>query len=101
MHPLFDQASGITHDVIGAAIEVHRDKGPGLLESIYEWCLTKERELRGHEVQRQSKVVVRYKHFKREEPLRFDLLVDKSLFVEVKAVEQVHPINKAQLLSYM
>ncbi len=48
MHPLFTQASGITHDVIGAAIEVHRDKGPGLLESIYEWCLTMEVELRSH-----------------------------------------------------
>jgi hypothetical protein len=42
MHPLFAQASGLTHDVIGAAIEVHKDKGPGLLESIYEWCLTME-----------------------------------------------------------
>jgi len=42
MHPLFSQASGITHDVIGAAIEVHKDKGPGLLESVYEWCLTME-----------------------------------------------------------
>jgi GxxExxY protein len=42
MHPLFAQASGLTHEVIGAAIEVHKDKGPGLLESIYEWCLTME-----------------------------------------------------------
>ena len=48
MHPLFSQASGITHDRIGAAIEVHKDKGPGLLESIYEWCLRMELELRGH-----------------------------------------------------
>ncbi len=61
MHPLFDQASAITSDVIGAAIEVHRDKGPGLLESIYEWCLTLELQLRGHRVQRQKNVVIRYK----------------------------------------
>lgn len=101
MHPLFEQASAMTHDVIGAAIEVHRAMGPGLLESIYEWCLTKELELRGYEVLRQKNVVVCYKQFKREEPLRFDLLVDNCLFVEVKAVEKVHPINKAQLLSYM
>jgi GxxExxY protein len=47
MHPLFAQATELTHDVIGAAIEVHKDKGPGLLESIYEWCLTMELELRG------------------------------------------------------
>ena len=45
MHTLFAQASALTHDVIGAAIEVHRDKGPGLLESIYEWCLTMELEI--------------------------------------------------------
>jgi GxxExxY protein len=76
MHPLFAQASGLTHDVIGAAIEVHKDKGPGLLESIYEWCLTMELELRGHRVQNQDQVVVRYKQFQGRYPLRFDLLVD-------------------------
>ena len=101
MHPLFQQATGLTHDVIGAAIEVHRDKGPGLLESIYEWCLTMELELRRHVVQNQEHVIIRYKQFQREEPLRFGLLIDKCLFVEVKAIETVHPIHKAQLLSYM
>jgi GxxExxY protein len=101
MHPLFQQATGLTHDVIGAAIEVHRDKGPGLLESTYEWCLTMELELRRHVVQTQEHVVIRYKQFHREEPLRFDLLIDKCLFVEVKAVETILPIHKAQLLSYM
>ena len=101
MHPLFSQASEMTHDVIGAAIEVHKDKGPGLLESIYEWCLTMELELRGHLVQNQDDVIVRYKQFQRKELLRFDLLIDKCLFVEVKAVQTVHPIHKAQLLSYM
>ena len=101
MHPLFAQAAGITHDVIGAAIEVHKDKGPGLLESIYEWCLTMELHLRDHMVQNQESVIIRYKQFQREEPLRFDLLIDRCLFVEVKAVETVHPIHKAQLLSYM
>ena len=101
MHPLFTQASGITHDVIGAAIEVHKDKGPGLLESIYEWCLTMKLGLRGHQVKNQDKVIIRYKQFQREEPLRFDLLIDECLFVEVKAVEEVLPIHRAQLLSYM
>ena len=101
MHPRFTQASGMTHDVIGAAIEVHKDKGPGLIESIYEWCLTMELQLRGHQVTRQDKVLIRYKQFQREEPLRFDLLVDKCLLVEAKAVEEVLPIHKAQLLSYM
>lgn len=101
MHPLFPQASGLTHEGIGAAIEVHKDKGPGLLESIYEWCLTMELELRGYRVQNQDQVIVRYKHFQRQYPLRFDLLVNQCLFVEVKAADNVHPINKAQLLSYM
>ncbi len=101
MHPLFSQASATTHDTIGAAIEVHKDKGPGLLESIYEWCLTMELELRGHSVQRQDSVIIRYKQFQREELLRFDLLIDKCLFVEVKASDAVHPIHKGQLLSYM
>lgn len=101
MHPLFEAASGMTHDIIGAAIEVHKDKGPGLLESIYEWCLTKELELRGHRVRNQKKVVIRYKSFEREEPLQFDVLVNDCVLVEVKAVEAIHPIQKAQLLSYM
>lgn len=101
MHALFPQASELTHDVIGAAIEVHKDKGPWLLESIDEWCLTMELELRGHRVQNQDEVIVRYKQFQRRYPLRFDLLVERCLFVEVKATNAVHPINKAQLLSYM
>ena len=66
-----------------------------------EWCLTKELELRDHVVQTQECVTIRYKQFQREDLLRFDLLVDKCLLVEVKAVESVHPIHKAQLLSYM
>jgi len=101
MHPLFHQAAGMTHDVIGAAIEVHQDKGPGLIESIYEWCLTMELQLRQHVVQTQEHVIVRYKQFQRQEQLRFDILISKCLLVEVKAVETVHPIHKAQLLSYM
>jgi GxxExxY protein len=101
MHLLYHQAAGMTHDVIGAAIEVHNDKGPGLLESIYEWCLTKELELRGYDVRNQQSVVIRYKSFEREDPLQFDVLVNGCLLVEVKAVETVHRIHKAQLLSYM
>lgn len=101
MHPLYPKASTLTHDIIAAAIEVHKDKGPGLLESIYEWCLTKELELRGYLVCSQQSVVVRYKGFEREDPLKFDVLVEGCVLVEVKAVEVVHPIHKAKLLSYM
>ncbi len=101
MHSLFSRASEMTHDVIGSAIEVHKDKGPGLLESIYEWCFTMELEMRKHSVKNQDLVIVRYKQFQREYPLRFDLLIDDCLIVEVKAVEAVQPIHKVQLLSYM
>ena len=101
MHPLYERASALTELIIGGAIEVHRNKGPGLLESIYEWCLAKEFELRRLAFVSEKLVVVEYKGFTREEPLRFDLLVEKCVLVEVKAVQEVLPIHKAQLLSYM
>ena len=101
MHPSFQKASGLTEGIIGAAIEVHRDKGPGLIESIYEWCLTKELDLRGVSWLSQKTVVITYKGFAREEPLRFDMLVEGCVLVEAKAVEKILPIHKAQLLSYM
>ena len=101
MHPLFTRANGLTAEIIGAAIEVHKDKGPGLLESIYEWCLLRELELRRLVTENQRLIRISYKGFIREEPLRFDVLVDGCVLVETKAVEKVLPIHKAQLLSYM
>jgi GxxExxY protein len=101
MHPLFQKATGLTESIIGAAIEVHRDKGPGLIESIYEWCLLKELELRKLSCINQKIVVIEYKGFTREEPLRFDVLVEDCVLVEAKAVEKILPLHKAQLLSYM
>ena len=101
MHALYEQASCLTETVIAAGIEVHRDKGPGLIESIYEWCLTKELELRGVACTNQRVVAINYKGFTREEPLRFDILVEECLLVEIKAVQEIMPIHKAQLLSYM
>lgn len=101
MHPLFPRATDLTQDIIGAAIEVHRDKGPGLVESIYEWCLSKELELRRLSTIHQKVVRITYKGFAKEEPLRFDLLVEDCVLIELKAVESVLPVHKAQLLSYM
>jgi GxxExxY protein len=101
VHPLFEKASGLTETIIAAAIEVHRDKGPGLIESIYEWCLTKEFELRELTCVSQTLVMIEYKGFTREEPLRFDMLVEGCVLVEAKAAEKILPIHKAQLLSYM
>jgi len=91
----------LTNLLINAAIEVHRDKGPGLVESIYEWCLEKELELRALPFVSQKVVTIHYKGFTREEPLRFDILVEDSLLIEAKSVAKVLPIHKAQLLSYM
>lgn len=101
MHPLFQKASGLTESIIAAAIEVHRDKGLGLIEAIYEWCLTKELELRGLNWVSQKTVPIDYKGFTREEPLRFDVLVEGCVLVEAKAVEKIIPVHKAQILSYM
>ena len=101
MHPLFAKASGLTENITGAAIEAHRDKGPGLIESIYEWCLIKELRLRSLACVSQKVVIVEYKGFTREEPLRFDVLVEGCVLVEAKAAEKILPIHKAQVLSYM
>lgn len=101
MHPLYSKASTLTEHIIGSAIEVHREKGPGLIESIYEWCLLRELELRHLRATNQKQVAVTYKGFVREEPLRFDLLVEDCVLVEPKAIEHILPIHKAQLLSYM
>jgi GxxExxY protein len=100
MHPLHTKASKLTETIIGAAIEVHRDKGPGLIESIYEWCLMREPELRKLSATNQKAVQISYKGFIKE-LLRFDILIEGCVLVEAKAVEQVLPIHKAQLLSYM
>jgi GxxExxY protein len=101
MHPLFSKASGFTETIIAAAIEVHRDKGPGLIESIYEWCLITELGLQGLACVSQKCVLIQYKGFTREEPLRCDVLIEGCVLVEAKAVEKVLPIHKAKLLSYM
>jgi GxxExxY protein len=101
MHPLFHKATGLTETIIAGAIEVHRDKGPGLIESIYEWCLLKELGLRGLACSSQKSVRITYKGFAREELLRFDILVEGCVLIETKAVEKVLPVHKAQLLSYL
>jgi GxxExxY protein len=91
----------LSRDVIGAAIEVHRVMGPGLLESIYQKCLVHELELRPIPCITQEQVRIEYKGAVFTEELKFDLLVAGCLLVELKAVHEVHPIHKAQLLSYM
>lgn len=101
MHRLWQKADKLSQLLIGAAIEVHRHKGPGLIESIYERCLLRELDLRSIPATTQKIVRVEYKGLVFDEPLRFDLLVDDCLLVELKAVEVLHPASKAQLFSYM
>lgn len=101
MHPDYQRADKWSHEAIGAAIEVHREKGPGLIESIYENCLKRELQLREVPCTTQDRVEVSYKGFVFEEPLRLDVYIDRCLILELKVVEKILPVHKAQLLSYM
>src|SRR5918998_484427 len=89
-----------TFDVVGAAIEVHRQLGPGLLESAYETCLSREMLLRGLDVQRQVPLPLQYRGVQLDCGYRIDLL-DKSVVVEVKAARKILPIHRAQVLTYL
>ncbi len=101
MHPLFQKADKLSHAAIGAAIEVHRLKGSGLLEGIYEKCMMRELSLRHLAAVNQRLVPIEYKGLVFEEPLRFDVLVEDCLLLELKSVQEILPVHKAQLLSYM
>jgi GxxExxY protein len=91
----------VTGTVIGAAIEVHRALGPGLLESAYEECLCRELSLRKIPFERQRSLPVKYKGVSLDCGYRLDLLVADQVVVEVKAVEKLLPIHEAQLLTYL
>lgn len=91
----------ISGQVIGAAITVHQELGPGLLESAYESCLAYELRQRGLTVEEQIPVPVVYKGIKLECGYRLDLLVEKRIIVELKAVDALLPIHDAQLLTYL
>lgn len=91
----------ITRAVIGAAIEVHRALGPGLLESAYEECLCRELALRQIPFERQIPLLLAYKDVRLECGYRLDLLVCGKVVVEIKAVDEILPVHEAQLLTYM
>lgn len=90
-----------TAAILGAAIEVHRELGPGLLESAYESCLLHELVLRGHKVHRQLELPVSYKGIRVDAGYRIDLLVDDTAVVECKAVDRLSPVHEAQVLTYL
>ena len=91
----------ITHAVIGAAMEVHRRLGPGLLESAYQECLCQELVLRGIPFEYELKLPLEYKGIKLEHGYRVDLVVAGLVVVEVKSIEAIAPIHEAQLLTYL
>jgi GxxExxY protein len=93
--------NSITESIISAAIAVHRELGPGLLESAYESCLVYELLQQGLTVERQKALPVNYRGVKVDCGYRIDLLVEDAVIVELKAVESIEPIHEAQLLSYL
>jgi GxxExxY protein len=91
----------LTEQIIGAAIEVHRELGPGLMESAYEECLCHELHLRNLKFQRQLPLPVQYKSIGLDCGYRIDLVVEDLLILELKCVEHLLPIHEAQLLTYL
>jgi GxxExxY protein len=98
MNPHFNE---LTYETIGAAIEVHRTLGPGLLESSYQECLCRELLLRGIAFRRELGLRLQYKGVQLDVGYRIDILVEDIVVVEIKAVEALAPIHDAQLLTYL
>ncbi len=96
-----ERLNGISKAIIGAAIEVHRALGPGLLESTYEACLVYELTQREIRVEQQKPVPITYKNVKLDCGYRMDLFVEDAVIVELKAIDALAPIHEAQLLSYL
>ena len=94
----FNQLSG---EIIDAAITVHKEMGPGLLESVYELCLLKELQLRNIFVENQVAVPLYYKGENLNKDFRIDILVEKEIIIELKAVDYLLPVHEAQIISYL
>ena len=95
------EVTQLSYEIIGFAIKVHKELGPGLLESIYEECLKYELEINGYDVKQQLTVKINYYDLETKTDLKIDLLVNDCVVVELKVVENILPIHEAQLLSYM
>lgn len=97
----FDDYNALSKQIIGAAIEVHKNLGAGLLESAYEYCLKTELEMQGHKVETQVDLPLYYKNIPTGKYYKIDLLVDDKVIVELKAVESILPIHEVQLVTYL
>ena len=96
-----DERDELTHEVIGAAIEVHRVMGPGLLEPVYQVCLEEELRIRKLAFLSQHKIPIVYKGIALDKEYQLDIYFPGQLVVELKAVEKLIPVHEAQLLTYM
>jgi GxxExxY protein len=96
-----DGLNKISGKILDSSIEVHRNLGPGLLESVYQNCLCKEFKIRGINFATQVQVPVFYKGDYVSNDLKVDVLVEKEIVIELKSVELIHPVHSAQLLSYL
>lgn len=96
-----DQIELIAHEIVGSALEVHKQMGPGLLESVYVECLMRELFLRNISVQKQVRLPLLYKGMKLDKEFYIDILVEELIIIEVKACECLLPVHEAQLLSYL
>ena len=100
-HEEYLRTNKVSHTIIGAAIDVHRELGPGLLESVYEECLRIELEAKGLKVEVQKDLPLYYKGRKTEKTYRIDMLIDERVIVELKSVESLKPVNEIQLVTYL
>ncbi len=96
-----EQYNRLSKEILDAAITVHKEMGPGLLESVYEHCLMKEFELRGIFAENQVPVQLNYKGYALNKDYRIDILVENEIIIELKAVEIVLPVHEAQIISHL
>lgn len=99
--PLPERLNEVSRQVVDAALTVHRELGPGLLEAVYEACLYQELQDRGLRVERQIHVPILYRERQLDAGLRLDLLVEGGLILELKSVEHLLPVHEAQILTYL
>ena len=95
------QITQLSYDIIGCAIKVHKELGPGILESVYEMCLAYELKEKGFIVNQQISTKINYGKIEIETPLKIDLLVNDTVIIEIKTVESLLPVHQAQLMTYM
>jgi GxxExxY protein len=95
------EVTQLSYEIVGYAIKVHKKLGPGLLESVYEECLKYELEKNGYDVKQQLIIKIEYDELELESQLRLDLLVNDCVVVELKTVDNFHPIHEAKILTYM